>query len=169
MSGKRNAINRRQFVAAAGVAALGSNLMAVGCGEADMPKAPAGDGRPSLGIGASLGGRRIFPADNAWNQDISKEPVDPNSDTLIADIGRDKSLHPDFGTAYDGAPLGIPYVVVSGKQPQVPIRFTADGDESDPGPYPIPPDAPIEGGPNSKDDRHVVVLDRDNWKLYELI
>src|SRR5204863_5296727 len=83
-------------------------------------------------------------------------------------IGLDKRLHPDFGTVYDGEPLGIPYVVVSGKQPRVPIRFTAYGDEADPGPYPVPPDAPVEGGPNAKGDRHVLVLDRDNWKLYEL-
>jgi hypothetical protein len=60
------------------------------------------------------------------------------------------------------------YVVVSGAQPKVPITFTAYGNESDPGPYPVPPDAPIEGGPNGQGDRHVIVIDRDNWKLYEL-
>jgi hypothetical protein len=76
-------------------------------------------------------------------------------------------LHPDFGTVYNGAPSGIPYVVVAGTQPKVPIRFEYPG-ESDPGPYPVPPDAPIEGGPQSKGDRHVLVVDRDNGKLYEL-
>src|SRR5205085_2513425 len=65
-----------------------------------------------LGPGAGLGGKRLFPDDNPWNQDISREPVDPNSDTLIASIGRDRPLHPDFGTVYQGAPGGIPYVVV---------------------------------------------------------
>jgi hypothetical protein len=120
-----------------------------------------------LGVNASLGGKRVFPADNAWNQDISKEPVDPNSARLIASIGAAKPLHPDFGTVYQGAPNGIAYVVVSGKQARVPVRFEY-ADESDPGPYPIPPDAPIEGGPKSKGDRHVIVLDRDHWKLYEL-
>ena len=65
--------------------------------------------------------------------------------------------------------MGIPYVVVPGNQTRVPIRFVAYGDESEPGPYPVPPDAPVEGGPKSKGDRHVLVLDRDNWKLYEMI
>jgi hypothetical protein len=120
-----------------------------------------------LGVGTSLEGKRAFPADNPWNQDISKEPLDPNSDNLIASIGKNKPLHPDFGTVYQGAPNGIPYVVVSGDQPKVPVAFEY-ADESDPGPYPIPPDAAIEGGPKSKGDRHIIVVDRDNWKLYEL-
>ena len=123
---------------------------------------------PDLGPGASLNGKRLFPADNAWNQDVSNEPVDPNSANLIAGMGLGTSLHPDFGTVWNGAPNGIPYVVVSGAQGRVPITFTAYGDESDPGPYPVPPDAPVEGGPSGTGDRHVIVIDRDNWKLYEL-
>lgn len=123
---------------------------------------------PDLGIGASLHGKRLFPANNAWNQDISRAPVDPNSATFINSIGANVGLHPDFGTVYAGAPNGIPYVVVAGTQPRVPINFTAYGDQSDPGPYPVPPDAPIEGGPNSTGDRHVLVIDRDAWKLYEM-
>ncbi len=103
--------------------------------------------QPDLGAGASLNGKRLFPADNAWNQDVSGEPVDPNSANLIASMGLGTSLHPDFGTVWNGAPNGIPYVVVSGAQTEVPITFTAYGDESDPGPYPVPSDAPIEGGP----------------------
>ena len=95
-------------------------------------------------------------------------PVDPNSANLIASIGLNTGLHADFGTVYDGAPNGIPYVVVSGTQSLVIINFTAYGDESDPGPYPVPLNAPIEGGPNSSGDRHVLVIDRDHWKLYEL-
>lgn len=95
-------------------------------------------------------------------------PVDPNSANLIAGIGLNTGLHPDFGTVYNGAPNGIPYVVVSGTQPRVAISYTEFGDESDPGPYPVPATAPIEGGPNSTGDRHVLVIDRDNWKLYEL-
>ena len=95
-------------------------------------------------------------------------PVDPNSANLIASIGLNTGLHADFGTVYNGAPNGIPYVVVSGTQSLVAINFTAYGDESDPGPYPVPSNAPIEGGPNSSGDRHVVVIDRDYWKLYEL-
>jgi len=120
-----------------------------------------------LGANASLGGKRLFPDDNPWNQDISKEPVDPNSAKLIASIGLNKPLHPDFGTVYQGAPSGIQYVVVGGEQAKVPVKFEYR-DESDPGPYPVPADAPIEGGPKSKGDRHILVLDRDNWKLYEL-
>lgn len=123
---------------------------------------------PDLGPGASLRGKRLFPPDNPWNQDISNAPVDPNSNTLISSIGLNVSFHPDFGTTYAGAPNGIPYIVVAGGQAKVPINFTAYGDESDPGPYPVPPNAPIEGGPNGSGDRHVIVIDRDNWKLYEL-
>lgn len=125
-------------------------------------------GTPSLGPGASLHGKQVFPADNPWNQDISSAPVDPNSARLIAAIGADDRLHPDFGTVYRGAPNGIPYIVVGGSQPTVRVDLTAYASESDPGPYPIPRDAPIEGGPNSEGDRHVLVIDRDNWKLYEL-
>jgi hypothetical protein len=123
---------------------------------------------PDLGPGASLQGNVPFPPDNPWNQDISNAPVDPNSSNLIASIGTNVTLHPDFGTFYNGAPNGIPYVVVSGNQTRVPINFTAYGNQSDPGPYPVPADAPIEGGPSSTGDRHVIVIDRDNWKLYEM-
>jgi hypothetical protein len=119
------------------------------------------------GPNASLGGRLIMPEDNPWNQDVSREPVDANSERLIASIGANRPLHPDFGTVYEGMPIGIPYVVVRGNQPKVPVTFQY-AEESDRGPYPIPPNAPIEGGPRSKGDRHVLVLDRDNWKLYEL-
>lgn len=77
------------------------------------------------------------------------------------------NLHPDFGTVWQGAPIGIPYVVVPGELPRVSVTFEY-ADESDPGPYPIPPDAPIEGGPGGTGDRHVIVIDRDAWKLYEL-
>src|SRR5215813_6805844 len=123
---------------------------------------------PGLGPGASLHGRQVFPPDNPWNQDISHAPVDRNSERLIAAIGAEDRLHPDFGTVYRGAPNGIPYVVVGGSQPLSRVILTAYAGESDPGPYPIPRDAPIEGGTNSEGDRHVLVVDRDNWKLYEL-
>ncbi len=122
-----------------------------------------------LGPGASLGGRLVFPQDNAWNQRIDDALVDPMSRTLISGIGITKNLHPDFGAGkWEGARMGIPYVVVSGNQPKVPIVYKAYGDQSDPGPYPIPVGAPIEGHPNEDGDRHVIVIDRDNWKLYEL-
>ncbi len=120
--------------------------------------------QPDLGVGASLHGRRMFPADNWWNRDISNDPVDADSDAIVAGIGVGKSLHPDFGTGQNGAANGIAYVVVSGDQAKVPVRFSNDG-ESDAGPYPIPPDAPVEGG----GDRHVIVVDRDHWILYEIL
>ena len=103
-------------------------------------------GLPDLGSGASLHGKQVLPADNPWNQDISTLPVDSNSNNLIASIGVNTTLHPDFGTVFNGAPNGIPYVVVAGTQPLVPINFTAFGNQSDPGPYPVPTNAPIEGG-----------------------
>ncbi len=126
----------------------------------------------SLGAGANLNGAIPFPANNAWNTDISGAAVDPNSDALIASIGLARGLHPDFGSGlYEGAPIGIPYVVVSSAQPKVTVTFTDYGDESDPGPYPIPADAPIEGqqanGSAFGGDRHVLVIDRDANRLYE--
>jgi hypothetical protein len=126
-----------------------------------------------LGAGANLNGALAFTAANAWNQDISGAPVDPNSANLIATIGLNRGLHPDFGAGlYGGAPIGIPYVVVAGTQPKVPITLGAYADESDPGPYPVPPDAPIEGqkadGSAFGGDRHVLVIDRDAHRLYEL-
>lgn len=134
--------------------------------------APGGSGRlqaASLGVGASLHGARPFPDDNAWNLDVRGLPPDPNSDALIASIGLNTGLHPDFGAGlYEGQPIGIPYVVVSGQQARVPMVWTLYGDESDPGPYPVPRDAPIEGGPASQGDRHVLVVDRDNDRLYEI-
>ena len=125
---------------------------------------PPGD---SLPPNDPLPSRTVFPADNAWNRDISSEPVDPNSANLIASCGATRSLHPDFGTEYEGVPWGIPFVTVRGDQARVPVTFHY-ADESDPGPYPVPPNAPIEGGVAASGDRHVIVLDVDNWKLYEL-
>lgn len=123
-------------------------------------------GVPTLGPNASLNGRRPFPADNPWNQDISSDAVDPYSSALIAACGL-RNLHPDFGTTYNGAPNGIPYIVVSDTQSRVPVTFDYD-DESDPGPYPVPANAPIEGGATGNGDRHILIVDRDNWMLYEL-
>lgn len=93
--------------------------------------------------------------------------VDPASDAIIAAIGATKAFHPDFGASYNGGPFGIPYVVVGDGQARVPVTFDY-ADESDPGPYPVPPDAPIEGGAASAGDRHVIVVDRVQWKLHEL-
>lgn len=121
-----------------------------------------------LGVNANLGGKRPFPDDNPWNTEIADAPVDPNSAALIANIGLDKPLRPHFGATSHGAPHGVPYVVVGGDQPRMPVKFEQPA-ESDVGPYPIPTDAPIEAGPVGDPNRRLIVLDRDNWKLYELL
>jgi len=148
------------------LAALTATVGACSGGSSTGPGEEDPQDTPGLGAGASLNGRRPFPADNPWNADVSSLPVDPRSATLIANCGN-RNLHPDFGTEWNEAPNGIPYVVVDGAQERVPVTFYY-GAESDPGPYPIPPDAPIEGGPQSQGDRHVLVIDRDAWVLYEL-
>ncbi len=110
-----------------------------------------------------LGGCRVFPTDNAWNQRVDSLSVHPSSDQWVGTLGTGRTLHPDFG-----GPYGIPFVVVPANQPRVPINFTAYGDESDPGPYPIPLDAPIEGAANTDGDRHVLALQSGTCKLFEL-
>ena len=129
-------------------------------GTVTPPPADAGSGcgPVQLGANASLGGARLFPDDNPWNTDVSAEALDPNGAAILSRIGLATTLHPDFGATYNGAPNGIPYVVVGPTQAPVPIAFTAYGDESDPGPYPVPAGAPIEGGPSANGDRHVLVV-----------
>jgi hypothetical protein len=128
-------------------------------------------------LGGSLGGAQVFPPTNWWNLDISQAPIDSGSAAYISFIGPAKRLHPDFGPS----PYGIPYVVVSGDQPLVQPVWTAYGDESDNGApgrplgYPIPPEAQtqanyIEGavaGGGTSGDRHMLIVDKDNWLLYE--
>jgi hypothetical protein len=106
----------------------------------------------------------IFPANNPLNRDISHARVDPNSASYVASIGLSGHLHPDFGT---NPSYGIPYAVVGSRQPKVPITFTEFGQESEPAPYPAPPNAPVEGA-GEPGDRHVLVLQRGACKLYEL-
>jgi hypothetical protein len=114
----------------------------------------------------TIGGCQVFPADNPWNIDISAYPVHPNSDGFVAAISEQRGfLHADFGTP---AEYGIPYIVVDNSQPFIPITYDAYGNESDPGPFPIPSDAPVEGGGSSLGDRHVLVVDKSNCMLYEL-
>jgi hypothetical protein len=117
---------------------------------------------------------QVFPSDNPWNTDVSQAPLDANSNNYVDFIGRDTHLHPDFGTVWNNAPIGIPYAIVGGNQPRVPISFHYDT-ESDPGPYPIPPSVPIEGQPVGQPntstfggDRHVLVVDETACKLYEV-
>ncbi|HSC28597.1 MAG TPA: hypothetical protein VLD67_15070 [Vicinamibacterales bacterium] len=135
-------------------------------------------------LNESLAGRQVFPVSNWWNLDISSAPVDPRSAELVDFIsgrtasnpGAVRRLHPDFGSP----PYGIPYVVVTGDQPRVPLTFVAYGDESDSGApglpgHPIPDEARtqphyIEGGVpggGTSGDRHLLIIDRDRWLLYE--
>jgi hypothetical protein len=124
----------------------------------------------SVGQGGSLNGFLPFPADNLWNTNIASAPVDPNSAAIISYIGTTDPVHPDFGSGtYNGSSIGIPYIVVDSTQTPVVINFTAYGDESDPGPMPLPASAPIEGYPNpGSGDRHVLVIDNSTCWLYEL-
>jgi hypothetical protein len=153
-------------ILSAGLACAGSSLTPLTGAAPWMALQQNGLDLLTLGQGF-VAGQTVFPNDNPWNQDISTQPVDPNSAKLISSIGLTTGLHPDFGTTWNGAPNGIPYVVVGADQPSVPVSFDY-ADESDPGPYPIPPDAPIEGGPNGDGDRHVLVVDKDAGKLYEM-
>ena len=118
--------------------------------------------------GPTLEGCPVFPADNIWNASVANLPLDQNSSAFINTIGPTRGLHPDFGSGtWDGGPIGIPYNVVDASQTEVNVSFDY-ADESDPSPYPIPPDALIEGGSQSTGDRHVLVLDRNSCILYEL-
>jgi hypothetical protein len=138
--------------------------------------APAPPASTVVQLNDDFGGRVLFPSDNWWNQDISGAPVDAQSDAFIDFIGRTRTLHPDFGPP----PYGIPYVGVGGGEPRVPVTFDY-GDESDNGfgssqGYPIPEAAKtqpnfIEGaraGGGTEGDRHLLIVDRDRWLLYEL-
>lgn len=114
----------------------------------------------------------IFPADNPWNQDISSAPVHPYNTQIIAAISGN-SIKADFGSGtWNGAPIGIPFTVVCRNQQKVPITFRANnydgnyGSESDPGPYAIPLNAPVEGAGNG--DAHVIAVDQETGMLYEL-
>jgi hypothetical protein len=111
----------------------------------------------------------LFPADNIWNRPVRDLPVHPQSAAYIESIGGDAVLHPDFGAGqWQGGPIGIPVTVARAGARLVPLHFTAYGDESDPGPYPIPTSAPVEGGPAAKGDRHVIVVDPATCTDYEL-
>ena len=137
----------------------------------------AGAAGPATGLGpcqvfpdppASLSPRApSLPNQAAWNQDISRAPRDPRSAAYISyiDAHGDDHLHPDFGSP---RPYGFPFAVVGPGQRRLPIHYTAYGDESDPGPFPIPSAAPVEGGNRSDGDRHVLVVDRSSCTLYEL-
>jgi hypothetical protein len=143
-----------------GVLAL--SVVAVSAGFAGVAFATEANSYP---LGRGTGDCNVFPKSNPWHEKVANLPVSPLSSEYIASIGANLNLHPDFGheRAY-----GIPYAVVPADQPKVPIHFTAYGGQSNPGPYPIPPNAPVEGGQNASGDRHVLVLQQGTCKLYEL-
>lgn len=130
---------------------------------------------PALAAGPTVGNCPVFPADNVWNTPIDTLPVHDRSADYVASIGAGAPLKADFGAGlYEGAPVGIPFRVVPRDQAMVAIHYAPFGEEqpaaeeSDPGPYPVPADAPIEGGPDSADDRHVLVVQEQSCTLYEL-
>jgi hypothetical protein len=160
----------------------------IGCGGKDNPTspsstttdAPASGGSTSAGgvtLTDTFNGRRLFPADNWWNQNISSAPVDPRSSAYIDFIGRTTTAHPDFAPP----PWGIPYIGVSGTEPRKPVTFIYAEYESDSGyrgevGYPIPDAAKTQPnyiensvpGGNTDGDRHMLIVDRDRWILFEL-
>lgn len=125
---------------------------------------PAAQAKRETSSGPYEYGCPIFPANNPLNEEIANAPVNPNSAQYIESIGSSAHLHPDFGR---NKHYGIPFKVVSKKQADVPIDFTEYPEESEPGPYPIPQNAPIEGA-GEEGDRHVLVLQRGTCMLYEL-
>jgi hypothetical protein len=115
----------------------------------------------------TIGNCAVFPANNVWNAPVDKLPVAANSAALVATIGANVTLHADFGSGqWDGGPIGIPFITVSGTQAKYPATFQY-ASQSDPGPYAIPLNAPIEGGSQSTGDRHAIAIDTDNCILYE--
>ncbi len=141
------------------LAALACNVRPTMPGSTASPEVPTAETSNPAG----LGGCPLFPNNNIWNTPIQKLPVDPRSSDYISSIGAATGLHPDFGTVYEGDPIGIPYNLVTGDQPGVQVSFVYD-DQSDHVLYPIPDNPLVEAG----SDRHILIVDTDNCGLYEL-
>src|SRR5262245_37508727 len=123
---------------------------------------------PVIAAGPTVAGCPLLPVDSIWNARVDALPVAAYSANYIARIGATRTLHPDFGAGvWDGGPIGIPFVKVPGTQPRVPVTFDY-AYESNPGPYPVPRNPPIEGGPASDGDRHILIVDTTRCLLYEL-
>jgi hypothetical protein len=150
----------------------------VGCSKSDSgtgtktPPPPPPPGTSCSAVKGDAENIQLFPADNAWNTDISVAAADPSSAQILAAYGT-TGLHADFGSGlWNGATIGIPYTVVCSNQQKIAVTFRANsydgnyGDESDAGPYPIPLNTPIEG--SGQGDSHVIAVDKDNGILYEL-
>jgi hypothetical protein len=117
---------------------------------------------------AGLGSCPMLPGDNVWHADVTRLPLAARSAQYVASIGRGAPVHADFGSGtWDGGPIGIPVTTVSGTQPKVKVTFQY-ADESDKGPYPVPRDPAIEGGPHAGGDRHVLLVDTTHCVDYEL-
>ena len=133
---------------------------------------PVGGSYGSLPGTGPPGGCPVFPADNIWNTPVNTLPVHPRSAQYVARIGASSNVHADFGSGVwppgSSSPIGIPFIKVGASQPDVAVQFTSWPGESDPGPYPIPANAPVEGGPSAGGDRHVIVVDNADCILYEL-
>ncbi|MEV6207889.1 hypothetical protein [Kitasatospora sp. NPDC051914] len=110
----------------------------------------------------------MAPADSIWRTRIDRLPASPRSAAYVAAIGAGKQLKADFGSGtWEGAPFGIPITSVPAGTPAAKVSFDY-AEDSDRGPYPIPADALIEGGPQASGDRHVIALDKSTCKVYEL-
>ncbi|MCB1190514.1 MAG: hypothetical protein H7A23_14190 [Leptospiraceae bacterium] len=126
------------------------------------------DCTPNTNPDINLSSCSFFPSNNIWNTSVDTLPVHSNSTSYINSIGSSRGLFPDFGSGlWEGKPIGIPFVAVDGAQEKTNVSFEYSS-ESDSGPYPIPNNPPIEGGPCSSGDRHILIVDRENCKLYEL-
>jgi hypothetical protein len=157
---------RRLIVTIGCAAAAAVALQSAASGSPETPGHAAA--RPGGATLPKIAGCPVFPANNPWNQRVDRLPVAANSAKVIAAIGLGDPVHPDFGSGtYAGEPIGIPYAVVSNKTKKVRVSFQY-GDESDKGPYPLPPNVPIEGGRHASGDRHVIVVDKDTCTDYEL-
>lgn len=152
---------------------VGAKTPIDGAGKTPTPgSTPAAPTTPAApGSGPRIGSCPLLPESHSLNQDVSGFPVDPRSDAYVRNIGVGARVHPDFGAADLGqgpGGFGIPYRIVPESQPLVRTQFGDYADESDPGSYPIPLDTPVEGGPDSDGDRHVLVVREGECKLYEL-
>lgn len=147
------------------VAVLGALAVALGAAAvtSSVPSAQAGpEAAPPLSS------CDIFPADNYWNADVSDLPVLARSDDYVRSIGRNVGLKADFGSGlWDGGPIGIPYMLEDSSTRRVNVSFRY-ADESDPGPYPVRQNPKIEGGPDGDGDRHIISVDTEDCRLYEL-
>jgi hypothetical protein len=162
-------VTKKLVLAALAVVVLSScNLPRLPLVDGSSPAGPGVTATPDASHSPTIAGCPVMPSNNAWNENVSKLPVLANSAAYvnaISSTGGKTMLHADFG---GGGAYGIPFITVPAKEKKEPINYTAYGDESSPGPFPIPPNAPVEGGASSTGDRHVLVVQSGTCHLYEL-